>query len=456
MIPVRVDIINLGCSKNLVDSEKLLSQLRSQGIITRLDPGRVNADVLVINTCGFILDAKEESVNTILEAIEAKRNGQISKIYAMGCLIQRYRNELVPEMPEVDAWFGVEQIPDIVNSLNVNFNPEILNQRLSSTPAHYAYLKVSEGCSRNCSFCAIPNIRGKHVSRKMEDIQEEATWLAKKGVRELLLIAQDLSFYGRDLYRKSMLVPLLISLSEIEGISWIRLHYAYPESFPAGLLDLMHSNDKICNYLDIPFQHISNRMLKMMNRGYSKADTYKLIREIRDKMPDAAIRTTFLVGHPGETEEDFLELLDFVKEARFERLGVFTYSPEEGTRSGDLLPDDVPEEIKQERYSRIMELQQQISAELNLSRVGQVFQVIIDRIDGEFLVARSRYDSPEVDQEILIPVSSGKAEPGEFHQVIITKADDYDLYADLTDANMPDANMPDANMPDANMRPYKY
>ncbi|TSA39257.1 MAG: 30S ribosomal protein S12 methylthiotransferase RimO [Porphyromonadaceae bacterium] len=428
---VRVDIINLGCSKNLVDSEKLLSQLRAQGIKTRLDPGRVNADVLIINTCGFILDAKEESVNTILQAIEAKKNGQITKIYAMGCLIQRYRNELVPEMPEVDAWFGIEQIPDIVTSLNLAFHPEILNQRVSSTPPHYAYLKVSEGCSRNCSFCAIPDIRGKHVSRKMEDILEEASWLAKKGVRELLLIAQDLSYYGRDLYRKSMLVPLLTRLSRIEGITWIRLHYAYPESFPSGLLDLMQSNDKICNYLDIPFQHISDRMLKMMNRGYSKADTYNLIREIRVKIPDAAIRTTFLVGHPGETGEDFMELLDFIREARFERLGVFTYSPEEGTRSGDLFPDDVSEEIKQERYSRIMELQQQISADINHSRIGQEFQVIIDRVDGEFHVGRSQFDSPEVDQEILIPLSSGKANPGEFHQVIITKADDYDLYANL-------------------------
>jgi len=428
---VRVDIINLGCSKNLVDSEKLLSQLRAQGIQTRLDPSRVNADVLVINTCGFILDAKEESVNTILEAIEAKKNGQITKIYAMGCLIQRYRNELVPEMPEVDAWFGVEQIPEIVTSLNLAFNPEILNQRVASTPSHYAYLKLSEGCSRNCSFCAIPKIRGKHVSRKMEDILEEAAFLAQSGVKELLLIAQDLSYYGRDLYRKSMLVPMLKQLAEVDGISWIRLHYAYPESFPAGLIDLMQSNDKICNYLDIPFQHISNHMLKMMNRGYSKEDTYRLLREIREKMPDAAIRTTFLVGHPGETEEDFSELLDFVAEARFERLGVFTYSPEEGTRSGDLFPDDVPEEIKQERYSRIMELQQQISAELNQSRVGQILQIIIDRTDGEFYVGRSRYDSPEVDQEILVPVASGKVNPGEFHQVRITKADDYDLFADL-------------------------
>lgn len=428
---MRVDIINLGCSKNLVDSEKLLSQLRAQGIKTRLDPARVNADVLVINTCGFILDAKEESVNTILEAIEAKKNGQITKIYAIGCLIQRYRNELAPEMPEVDAWFGVEQIQEIVTSLNLSFNPEILNQRVSSTPSHYAYLKVSEGCNRSCSFCAIPDIRGKHKSRTIEDIVEEATFLAKNGVKELLLIAQDLSYYGRDLYRKSMLVPLLTRLSAIDGICWIRLHYAYPKSFPAGLIDLMQSNEKICNYLDIPFQHISDKMLGIMNRGYTKADTFKLIRDIRNKIPDAAIRTTLLVGHPGETDEDFNELLDFVETFRFERLGVFTYSPEEGTRSGDLLADDVPEDIKQDRYSRIMELQQKISADLNRERIGQLFQVIIDRTEGEFHIARSRYDSPEVDQEILIPVSSGNAKAGEFYQVSITKADDYDLYADL-------------------------
>ncbi len=428
---MRVDIINLGCSKNLVDSEKLLSQLRAQGIKTRLDPTRVNADVLVINTCGFILDAKEESVNTILEAIEAKKNGQISKIYAMGCLIQRYRNELTPEMPEVDAWFGVEQIPEIVTSLNLEFNPEILNQRITSTPSHYAYLKISEGCSRSCSFCAIPRIRGKHVSRKMEDIVDEASFLANQGVKEILLIAQDLSYYGRDLYRRSMLVPLLKKLADIPGISWIRLHYAYPKNFPEGLIELMNSNEKICNYLDIPFQHISDAMLKKMNRGYTKAETYQLLDNIRLKIPDAAIRTTFLVGHPGETEEDFSELLEFVKYARFERLGVFTYSAEEGTRSGDRYADDIAEEVKQERYSRIMELQQQISAEMNQRRIGQVFEVIIDRTEGDYHVGRSRYDSPEVDQEILIPVASGKAKPGSFYPVKITKADDYDLYADL-------------------------
>lgn len=427
---MRVDIINLGCSKNLVDSEKLLSQLRAQGIRSRLDPERVNADVLVINTCGFILDAKEESVNTILEAIEAKKNGQISRIFAMGCLIQRYRNELVPEMPEVDAWFGVEQIPEIVSELNLVFNPEILNQREVSTPSHYAYLKISEGCSRKCSFCAIPGIRGKHVSRTIEDIYEEAVNLAGKGVSELLLIAQDLSYYGRDLYRQSMLVPLLERLATIDGIRWIRLHYAYPELFPEQLLDFMRSNEKICNYLDIPFQHVSDRMLKLMNRGYGKQDTLALIREIREKVPDVTLRTTLLVGHPGETEEDFQELMDFVKKSRFERLGVFAYSPEEGTRSGDLLIDDVPEEIKQDRYSAVMELQRQISSDLNQSKVGKVFEVIIDRIEGEFSVARSRYDSPEVDQEILIPVTIRKVNPGEYHKVIILRADDYDLIAD--------------------------
>ncbi len=428
---MRVDIINLGCSKNLVDSEKLMSQLRSQGIRTRLDPTRVNADVLVINTCGFILDAKEESVNTILDAIESKKKGQISKIYAMGCLIQRYRNELVPEMPEVDAWFGVEEMKEVVTSLNLSFNPEVLNQRDISTPSHYAYLKVSEGCSRNCSFCAIPAIRGKHVSRRMEDIVEEARYLAEHGVKELLLIAQDLSYYGRDLYRKSRLADLLETLAAIDGIEWIRLHYAYPESFPEELLDIMAAEPKICDYLDIPFQHVSDRMLKMMNRGYSKADTFNLIRSIRSKIPAAALRTTLLVGHPGETEEDFAELLDFVREARFERLGVFTYSPEEGTRSGDLYEDDVPEDVKQDRYNSVMELQQKISAQINESRVGQTYRVVIDRLEGDYYVGRSQFDSPDVDQEILIPVNSGKVAPGEFLNAKITKADDYDLFAEI-------------------------
>jgi ribosomal protein S12 methylthiotransferase len=428
---LRVDIINLGCSKNLVDSEKLMSQLRSQGIRTRLDPTRVNADVLVINTCGFILDAKEESVNTILDAIESKKKGQISKIYAMGCLIQRYRNELVPEMPEVDAWFGVEEMKEVVTSLNLSFNPEVLNQRDISTPSHYAYLKVSEGCSRNCSFCAIPAIRGKHVSRRMEDIVEEARYLAEHGVKELLLIAQDLSYYGRDLYRKSRLADLLETLAAIDGIEWIRLHYAYPESFPEELLDIMAAEPKICDYLDIPFQHVSDRMLKMMNRGYSKADTFNLIRSIRSKIPAAALRTTLLVGHPGETEEDFAELLDFVREARFERLGVFTYSPEEGTRSGDLYEDDVPEDVKQDRYNSVMELQQKISAQINESRVGQTYRVVIDRLEGDYYVGRSQFDSPDVDQEILIPVNSGKVAPGEFLNAKITKADDYDLFAEI-------------------------
>lgn len=425
---MRVDIINLGCSKNLVDSEKLMSQLLAQGIRTRLDPVRVNADVLIINTCGFILDAKEESIQTILDAIESKKNGRIRYIYAMGCLIQRYRNELVPEMPEVDAWFGVEQMNDILTSLKLVFNPEILNQRQVSTPSHYAYLKISEGCSRKCSFCAIPSIRGKHVSRKMEDIIQEARYLSEHGTRELLLIAQDLSYYGRDLYRKSMLVPLLGELVKLKKIKWIRLHYAYPESFPDGLIDLMASDPKICNYLDIPFQHISDPMLKRMNRGYTREDTYKIIRDIRSKIPDAAIRTSLIVGHPGETEQEFQELLDFVRHARFERLGVFTYSTEEGTRSGDLFADEIPEEVKQERFAAIMDLQKDISAQINAARIGKVETVVIDRKEGDYFVGRSQYDSPEVDQEVLITSPDRILRTGSFYQIEITSADDYDLY----------------------------
>jgi len=426
---LRVDIINLGCSKNLVDSEKLLSQLRAQGISTRLDPVHVNADVLIINTCGFILDAKEESVNTILDAIEAKKNGRISRVFAMGCLVQRYRNELVAEMPEVDAWFGVDQMAEIVSALKLTYNPEILNQREISTPKHYAYLKISEGCNRKCSFCAIPSIRGRHISRSMEDILEETAYLADHGTREILLIAQDLSYYGRDLYRKSMLVPLLERMVRIDRIRWIRLHYAYPESFPQGLADLMAREDKICKYLDIPFQHISDKMLKLMNRGYSQEDTLRIIHEIRTKVPGAAIRTSLIVGHPGETGKEFEELLEFVKDSRFERLGVFTYSPEEGTRSGDAYPDDVPEPVKQERFARIMEAQRIISSEINANRLGNTVEVVIDRKDGEFYIGRSQYDSPEVDQEILVTSRGKKLRTGCFYETTITGSDEYDLYA---------------------------
>jgi len=428
---MRVDIINLGCSKNLVDSEKLMSQLLAQGIKTRLDPVRVNADVLVINTCGFILDAKEESIQTILDAIDAKRNGRIRYIYAMGCLVQRYRNELVPEMPEVDAWFGVEQMQDILSSLKLIFNPEVLNQRRTSTPGHYSYLKISEGCSRKCAFCAIPAIRGKHVSRKIEDIAEEARYLAEHGTKELLLIAQDLSYYGRDLYRESRIVPLLKKLLEINKIRWIRLHYAYPEGFPEGLIDLMAQEPAICNYLDIPFQHISDNMLKMMNRGYTSEDTYKIIDNIRSKIPDAALRTSMIVGHPGEGEKEFEELVEFVRTTRFERLGVFTYSPEEGTRSGDLYTDEIPEEVKQERYNVIMEIQKEISSEINAARVGKVEEVLIDRKEGDYYVGRTQYDSPEVDQEILVTSAEKHLKTGSFYRVKITDSDDYDLYGDL-------------------------
>jgi ribosomal protein S12 methylthiotransferase len=428
---MRVDILNLGCSKNLVDSEKLMSQLLAQGIRTRLDPMRVNADVLVINTCGFILDAKEESIQTILDAIEAKRTGRIKYIYAMGCLVQRYRNELVPEMPEVDAWFGVEQMQEILASLKLVFNPEVLNQRHTSTPSHYSYIKISEGCSRKCAFCAIPSIRGKHISRKIEEIVEEAAYLADHGTRELLLIAQDLSYYGRDLYKESRIVPLLKELLAINKIRWIRLHYAYPEGFPDGLIDLMAQEPRICNYLDIPFQHISDKMLKMMNRGYTSDDTYRIINQIRSKIPDAALRTSLIVGHPGEGEKEFAELVEFVRQSRFERLGVFTYSPEEGTRSGDLYPDDIPEEVKQERYNIIMEIQKGISSEINASRVGKTDEVLIDRKEGEYYVGRTQYDSPEVDQEILVKSDEKHLKTGSFYKVLITDSDDYDLYAEL-------------------------
>jgi ribosomal protein S12 methylthiotransferase len=320
---------------------------------------------------------------------------------------------------------------DILSSLKLIFNPEVLNQRHTSTPGHYSYLKISEGCSRKCAFCAIPAIRGKHVSRRIEDIVEEARYLSEHGTRELLLIAQDLSYYGRDLYRESRVVALLKELLEINKIKWIRLHYAYPEGFPEGLIELMAQEQKICNYLDIPFQHINDKMLKMMNRGYTSKDTYRIIEQIRSRIPDAALRTSLIVGHPGEGEKEFAELVDFVKSSRFERLGVFTYSPEEGTRSGDLYPDEIPEEVKQERYAVIMELQKEISAEINAARVGKTEEVLIDRKEGEYFVGRTQYDSPEVDQEILVTSPEKHLKTGSFYHVRITDSDDYDLYGEI-------------------------
>ncbi|UBM62955.1 30S ribosomal protein S12 methylthiotransferase RimO [Candidatus Sulfidibacterium hydrothermale] len=420
-----VNVVTLGCSKNLVDSEVLMRQLdgRYEVVNDSNDP----SDIMVINTCGFIADAKEESVDMILSAVEAKKAGELKKVIVTGCLSQRYKKELENEIDQVDAFFGVNDLPQILQTLEADYKKELLGERHLTTPSHYAYLKVSEGCDRHCSFCAIPLIRGQHVSKPFEEILEEAENLAGRGVKELLLIAQDLTYYGLDLYKKRRIAGLVEKLSEIKGIEWIRLHYAYPAGFPEDLLDIMRQNPKVCNYLDIPLQHINNRILQSMKRGLDEEKTRKLAYSWREKVPGMALRSTFIVGYPGETEAEFQQLLDFVKEMRFDRLGVFQYSPEEDT-AAFLLPDDVPAKVKQEREDRLMELQQQIALELNEEKVGKTFRVLIDKKEGDFYVGRTEFDSPEVDNEVLIPVGDAPLQIGDFYPVKIERADFYDLY----------------------------
>jgi ribosomal protein S12 methylthiotransferase len=427
----RINVITLGCSKNIVDSEVFMRQAEPfYNVETDSDN---NADIIVINTCGFINDAKEESIETILAAVEAKKRGDVKKVIVTGCLSQRYKSELENEIAEVDGFFGVNDLPQILASLNIDYKKELIGERHISTPSHYAYLKISEGCDRNCSFCAIPMIRGKHVSRTMESLLEEARFLAGKGVKELILIAQDLTYYGIDIYGKRKLPELVEKLTSVNGIEWIRLHYAYPAGFPWELTDVVAKHDKVCNYLDIPLQHINDRILKSMKRGLDGKGTREFVNKIRKSVPGIAFRTTMIVGYPGETEKEFQELYDFVKENRFDRLGVFTYSPEEGTGAFNLT-DDVPDDIKQERLERLMELQQNISLENNMRKTGQILKVIIDKREGDFFVGRSEFDSPEVDQEILIPAKDNMLKTGEFYNVKITKADYFDLYGEILTA----------------------
>ncbi len=427
----RINVITLGCSKNIVDSEVFMRQAEPfYNVETDSDN---NADIIVINTCGFINDAKEESIETILAAVEAKKRGDVKKVIVTGCLSQRYKSELENEIAEVDGFFGVNDLPQILASLNIDYKKELIGERHISTPSHYAYLKISEGCDRNCSFCAIPMIRGKHVSRTMESLLEEARFLAGKGVKELILIAQDLTYYGIDIYGKRKLPELVEKLTSVNGIEWIRLHYAYPAGFPWELTDVVAKHDKVCNYLDIPLQHINDRILKSMKRGLDGKGTREFVNKIRKSVPGIAFRTTMIVGYPGETEKEFQELYDFVKENRFDRLGVFTYSPEEGTGAFNLT-DDVPDDIKQERLEKLMELQQNISLENNMRKTGQILKVIIDKREGDFFVGRSEFDSPEVDQEILIPTKDNMLKTGEFYNVKITKADYFDLYGEILTA----------------------
>ena len=425
----RINIITLGCSKNLVDSEVLMGQLNAADVDV-VHNSDEPADVVIVNTCGFINDAKEESIDTILQYAEAKKAGAVGKVYVMGCLSQRYRKELEAEMLEVDGFFGVNDLPEILKALGVDYKKELTGERLLTTPSHYAYFKISEGCNKKCSFCAIPLIRGKHISRPVEELIHEASILAAKGVKELILIAQDLTYYGYDLYGERKLVSLLESLCKIEGIEWIRLHYAYPSDFPVEIADMIKNNPKICNYLDIPLQHISDSLLKSMKRGVTGKKTRKLLEILREKNPDIAIRTSLIVGYPGETSEHFEQLKVFVKEQRFDRLGVFIYSPEEDTSAWDL-QDVVPEEVKKERMEEIMEIQQEISLEKNLVKVGKEYKVLIDRKEGEFFVGRSEFDSPEVDNEILIE-SAVPLQIGNFYPVKIERADYFDLFGKIS------------------------
>ncbi len=425
----KVNVITMGCSKNLVDSEVLMKQLEDKYTVEH--DSNSASDIVVINTCGFINDAKEESINTILNALEMKAIGKIKKVFVTGCLSQRYKKELTVEMPEVDAYFGINDLTDILKSLDTDYRHELYGQRILTTPKHFAYLKISEGCNRKCSFCAIPLIRGPIVSRKMEDLVMEANFLAAQGVKELLLIAQDLTWYGLDIYGKRVLPELLDKISEIEGIEWIRMHYTYPANFPVGLLKTMHENKKVCPYLDMPLQHISSKILRSMKRGLGGDKTIALLDRIKTEVPDVAFRTTLIVGYPGETEDDFQELLDFVKKYRFDRLGVFTYSPEEGT-SADLLEDNVPKEVKEDRKEKLMAMQQDISLELNQAKIGRTFKVIIDRKENGNYVGRTIYDSPEVDNEVIIETKQ-KLNIGDFVETKIIGADFFDLLAVIPD-----------------------
>ena len=427
----KINIITLGCSKNTVDSEHLAAQLAAMDYKIVFDSDRLDADVVVINTCGFIGDAKQESIDTILRAAQLKEEGAISELFVVGCLSQRYADELRPELPEVDDFFGVNDWAGVVERLGAKYRTENETEREISTPSHYAYLKISEGCNWMCGYCAIPLIRGRHKSVPMENLVAEAEKLAEKGVRELMVIAQDTTYYGVDIYGERKLAELLERLCRIEKIEWIRLHYAYPTDFPDEVIEVMAREKKICKYLDIPFQHISDNQLTLMKRRHTKAEALALIEKLRAAIPDIALRTTLLVGYPGETDEDFMELMEFVKTTKFDRLGVFAYSEEEGTYSATRLKDDVEDSVKQERVERIMRLQERVSLANNARRIGQKMRAIIDRKEGDFYIGRSEYDSPEVDQEIIIDSAGKRLYRGRFYDVEITDCEDYDLYARL-------------------------
>jgi len=423
----KINIITLGCSKNIVDSEVLIKQLDAGNLIVEHDSETTDAQTVIINTCGFISDAKEESIETILRYARAREKGEIQNLYVIGCLSERYKKELENEITEVDRYFGVNNLEQIVKSLGTEYRKELLGERNLVTPGHYAYLKIAEGCDRKCAFCSIPFIRGKHISRTIESLFNEAVYLAEQGVKELILISQDLSYYGLDIYRKQRLKDLVDKLSEVPGIEWIRLHYLFPANFPADILPVIQNKKNICNYLDIPFQHISDQVLKAMRRGITGKETYELINRIREEVPGIALRTTLLTGYPGESEKDFAKLKEFISEVRFDRLGVFTYSHEEDTYSFNNYKDDITREIKMQRAEEIMTIQEGISNKLNKEKIGNRYKVLIDRQEGDYFVGRTEFDSPEVDQEVLIKPAK-ELITGEFCNILITGYDNFDLY----------------------------
>ncbi|MGM9506120.1 30S ribosomal protein S12 methylthiotransferase RimO [Larkinella sp. GY13] len=427
----KINIVTLGCSKNLVDSEVLFTQLKGNGYNVSHESKKDDANIVVINTCGFIDNAKEESINTILRYVDAKEAGVVDKVYVTGCLSHRYKDELEIEMPTVDAWFGTNELPRLLKTLKADYKHELVGERLLTTPAHYAYLKIAEGCDRPCSFCAIPLMRGHHVSRPAEELIKEAQSLARRGTKELILIAQDLTYYGLDIYKKRTLADLINRLADVEGIEWIRLQYAYPSGFPMDVLDVMRERSNVCNYLDMPLQTGSTELLKSMRRGITREKTEALIDTIREKVPGIALRTTLIVGHPGETEAMFDETYDFVERMRFDRLGAFTYSHEDNTHSYTM-PDDVPADIKQERADAIMDLQQGISSELNQAKLGNTYKVLFDRKEGGFFIGRTEFDSPEVDNEVLVPAGQ-YVRQGDFARVRITEAHEFDVYGVVTE-----------------------
>ena len=425
----KINIVTLGCSKNLVDSEVLFTQLKGNGMNVTHESKKDDANIVVINTCGFIDNAKEESINTILRYTDAKEAGIVDKVYVTGCLSHRYKDELEIEMPTVDAWFGTNELPRMLKTLRADYKHELVGERLLTTPAHFAYLKIAEGCDRPCSFCAIPLMRGGHVSRSMDELVTEAKSLARRGTKELILIAQDLTYYGLDIYKKRNLADLINRLADVEGIDWIRLQYAYPSGFPMDVLDVMRERDNVCNYLDMPLQTGSTEMLKLMRRGITRERTEELVQSIRERVPGITLRTTLIVGHPGETEAMFDETYNFVERMRFDRLGVFTYSHEDQTHSYSMV-DDVADDVKQERADELMELQQGISSELNQEKVGNTYKVLFDRKEGGYFIGRTEADSPEVDNEVLVPAQQ-YVRLGDFAQVKIDRTEEFDLYGNV-------------------------